>query len=201
MHQDMAGSAVALGVMLALKEMGAPFQLDCWLALAANDIGPTAVAMSANVASQYGWYQIGGKAVGKALASTDAKAKALAELGVERAQVKARHDVVGGHDGPAIALRCRSGAEREQVTVGQPREHLKVRLRRFARAGLARQGVGEEARVPKRREGFSVVDKERVLVVSDHGDGLSVSDEAARGGAVEVSEQGRVEQAHGSSGK
>lgn len=36
--------------------------------LAANAIGPVAVAMSANVASQYGWYQIGGKAVGKALA-------------------------------------------------------------------------------------------------------------------------------------
>jgi hypothetical protein len=35
--------------------------------LAANDIGQTAVAMSANVANQYGWYQIGGKAVGKAL--------------------------------------------------------------------------------------------------------------------------------------
>lgn len=35
--------------------------------LAANDIGQTAVAMSANVASQYGWYQISGKAVGKAL--------------------------------------------------------------------------------------------------------------------------------------
>jgi hypothetical protein len=35
--------------------------------LAANDIGPTAVAMSANVANQYGWYQIFGKAVGKAL--------------------------------------------------------------------------------------------------------------------------------------
>jgi hypothetical protein len=35
--------------------------------LAANDIGPVAVAMSANVASQYGWYQIQGKAVGKAL--------------------------------------------------------------------------------------------------------------------------------------
>ena len=35
--------------------------------LAANDIGPVAVAMSANVASQYGWYQIYGKAVGKAL--------------------------------------------------------------------------------------------------------------------------------------
>ena len=37
--------------------------------LAANAIGPVAVAMSANVASKYGWYQIGGKAVGKALAS------------------------------------------------------------------------------------------------------------------------------------
>lgn len=36
--------------------------------LAANDIGQVAVAMSANVASQYGWYQISGKAVGKALA-------------------------------------------------------------------------------------------------------------------------------------
>lgn len=37
--------------------------------LAANAIGPVGVAMSANVASQYGWYQISGKAVGKALAS------------------------------------------------------------------------------------------------------------------------------------
>jgi hypothetical protein len=35
--------------------------------LAANAIGPVAVSMSANVASQYGWYQISGKAVGKAL--------------------------------------------------------------------------------------------------------------------------------------
>ncbi|MGL4999520.1 MAG: hypothetical protein ACRC5T_11175 [Cetobacterium sp.] len=35
--------------------------------LAANDIGSTAVAMSANVANQYGWYQIVGKAIGKAL--------------------------------------------------------------------------------------------------------------------------------------
>lgn len=33
----------------------------------ANAIGPIAVAMSANVASQYGWYQIQGKAVGKVL--------------------------------------------------------------------------------------------------------------------------------------
>lgn len=37
--------------------------------LAANDIGPVAVSMSANVANQYGWYQISGKAVGLALAS------------------------------------------------------------------------------------------------------------------------------------
>lgn len=37
--------------------------------LAANAIGPVAVAMSANVALGYGWYQISGKAVGKALAA------------------------------------------------------------------------------------------------------------------------------------
>lgn len=37
--------------------------------LAANDIGHVAIAMSANVASQYGWYQIQGKAVGKVLAA------------------------------------------------------------------------------------------------------------------------------------
>lgn len=36
--------------------------------LAANAIGPVAVAMSANVASQYGWYQIQGKAIGLTLA-------------------------------------------------------------------------------------------------------------------------------------
>lgn len=35
--------------------------------LAANDIGSVAIAMSANVADQYGWYQIKGKAVGKVL--------------------------------------------------------------------------------------------------------------------------------------
>jgi hypothetical protein len=37
--------------------------------LAANAIGPVAVAMGATVANTYGWYQISGKAVGKALAS------------------------------------------------------------------------------------------------------------------------------------
>jgi len=37
--------------------------------LAANAIAPVAFAMSANVASSYGWYQIFGKAVGKVLAS------------------------------------------------------------------------------------------------------------------------------------
>lgn len=37
--------------------------------LVANPIGPVAIAMSANVASQYGWYQIQGKALGLALAS------------------------------------------------------------------------------------------------------------------------------------
>lgn len=37
--------------------------------LAANAIGPVAIAMSACVASEYGWYQIEGKASGQAAAS------------------------------------------------------------------------------------------------------------------------------------
>jgi hypothetical protein len=36
--------------------------------LAANDIGRVGFSMSANVASQYGWVQISGKAIGKVLA-------------------------------------------------------------------------------------------------------------------------------------
>jgi len=36
--------------------------------LAPNAIGQVAVAMSANLAGSFGWYQIGGKAVGRALA-------------------------------------------------------------------------------------------------------------------------------------
>lgn len=35
--------------------------------LAANAIGPVGISMSANVASQYGWYQIYGKAIGLCL--------------------------------------------------------------------------------------------------------------------------------------
>ena len=47
------------------------YNADDWSTalLAANAIGPVAVAMSPSIAGEYGWYQIGGKAVGKALAS------------------------------------------------------------------------------------------------------------------------------------
>jgi hypothetical protein len=42
------------------------YNADDWSTtlLAANAIGPVAIAMSACVASEYGWYQISGKAVG-----------------------------------------------------------------------------------------------------------------------------------------
>ncbi len=40
MHEDMMGSAVALGTLLALTELNAPLTVDCWLALAQNHIGP-----------------------------------------------------------------------------------------------------------------------------------------------------------------
>ena len=40
MHEDMQGSAVALGTLLALTQTKAPFQIDCYLAIAENAIGP-----------------------------------------------------------------------------------------------------------------------------------------------------------------
>jgi leucyl aminopeptidase len=42
MHEDMEGSAVALGTLLALTELNVDFPVDCWLALAQNHIGPKA---------------------------------------------------------------------------------------------------------------------------------------------------------------
>ncbi|MES2182250.1 MAG: leucyl aminopeptidase family protein [Pseudomonadota bacterium] len=42
MHEDMNGSAVALGILLAATQQKLPFKLDCWLAIAQNHIGPKA---------------------------------------------------------------------------------------------------------------------------------------------------------------
>jgi leucyl aminopeptidase len=42
MHEDMQGSAVALGTLLALTQLKADYAVDCWLALAENHIGSRA---------------------------------------------------------------------------------------------------------------------------------------------------------------
>ncbi|MEM7542355.1 MAG: leucyl aminopeptidase family protein, partial [Pseudomonadota bacterium] len=42
MHEDMQGSAVALGTLLALTELEVDFSVDCWLAIAMNHIGSRA---------------------------------------------------------------------------------------------------------------------------------------------------------------
>jgi len=42
MHEDMNGSAVALGILLAATQQKLPVNLDCWLALAQNHISPKA---------------------------------------------------------------------------------------------------------------------------------------------------------------
>ncbi len=42
MHEDMNGSAVALGILLAATRCALPMRLDCWLAVAQNHIGPKA---------------------------------------------------------------------------------------------------------------------------------------------------------------
>ena len=42
MHEDMNGSAVALGILLAATRTAAPLTIDCWMALAQNNISPHA---------------------------------------------------------------------------------------------------------------------------------------------------------------
>lgn len=42
MHEDMQGSAVAVGTLLALSESQAPYDVDCWLAITENQIGARA---------------------------------------------------------------------------------------------------------------------------------------------------------------
>ncbi|HYG14064.1 MAG TPA: leucyl aminopeptidase family protein, partial [Methylophilaceae bacterium] len=42
MHEDMNGSAVALGILLAASQAKLPLAIDCWLAIAQNHIGPGA---------------------------------------------------------------------------------------------------------------------------------------------------------------
>ena len=42
MHEDMNGSAVALGILFAATRAKLPLQIDCWLAIAQNHIGPKA---------------------------------------------------------------------------------------------------------------------------------------------------------------
>jgi leucyl aminopeptidase len=42
MHEDMNGSAVALGILLAATRARLPVNVDCWLAIAENHISPTA---------------------------------------------------------------------------------------------------------------------------------------------------------------
>ena len=42
MHEDMAGSATVLGILLAATRLQLPLRIDAWLALASNDISPRA---------------------------------------------------------------------------------------------------------------------------------------------------------------
>lgn len=58
-----------LGVANTATSSWVTYNADDWSTtlLAANARAPVAIAMSANVASQYGWYQISGKAIGKCL--------------------------------------------------------------------------------------------------------------------------------------
>ncbi|WP_029146671.1 leucyl aminopeptidase family protein [Methylophilus sp. 5] len=54
MHQDMNGSAVAVGVLQAISAQQLPINVDCWLALAQNHIGPNAYKQNDVIAALNG---------------------------------------------------------------------------------------------------------------------------------------------------
>lgn len=83
--------------------------------LAANAIGPVAVAMSANTTGKYGWYQIHGKAVGKAAAlfADDANVYATATAGTVDDAVVAGDRVKGAKGASAVGTPSAGLAEFE----------------------------------------------------------------------------------------
>lgn len=96
--------------------------------LAANAIGPVAVAMSANVASQYGWYQISGVAVvAKSSATSFAAGVALglASTGTGLAIATSSGNEVHGALVAAVASAT-TGRTTVQVMVSRP--HLQGRI-------------------------------------------------------------------------
>lgn len=44
MHEDMAGSAVVVGILLAARRLGLPLHIDAWLGIARNHLSPEAYA-------------------------------------------------------------------------------------------------------------------------------------------------------------
>lgn len=83
--------------------------------LAANAIGPVAVSMSANVANQFGWYQISGKAVALVLAgfADNANVYATATAGSVDDAIVAGDRVKGAKGASAIGTPSGSFAEME----------------------------------------------------------------------------------------
>lgn len=83
--------------------------------LAANAIGPVAVAMGATVANTFGWYQISGKAIGKAVAgfTDNANVYATATAGSVGASVVSGDRVKGAVGASAVGTPSAGLAEFE----------------------------------------------------------------------------------------
>ena len=83
MHEDMQGSAVALGTLLTLTQLRVPYVVDCWLALAQNHIGPNAYKQNDVVTASNG--------VTIEVMHTDAEGRmVLADTLVQAARLKPR---------------------------------------------------------------------------------------------------------------
>jgi hypothetical protein len=81
--EDVASTAYGVGEFIYLKGVASTavgsvvtYDADGFATTLAssNAVGPIAISMSANVANQYGWYQIGGRGVVKGLAGLAADA-------------------------------------------------------------------------------------------------------------------------------
>lgn len=84
--------------------------------LAGNAIGPVAIAMSANVASKYGWYQISGKAIGK----TNGDVADNANLYCSSGGTVDDTDVAGDFISGAKAASAGTGATTIEVEIHRP---------------------------------------------------------------------------------
>ena len=133
MHEDMNGSAVALGLLLAAANCKLPVAIDCWLAIAQNHISPEAYKQNDIVTA------LNGTTI--EIVHTDAEGRmVLADTLTLAAQRKARTD-----------HRFRHAHRQHALRAGQPlHRHLRHQRRTGDAGGRRRAKPAASASAPSR---------------------------------------------------